>query len=48
MKYEMADLKYVADCVKGLHDRRDQIPKAIPVYGRELTLRHFKARFELV
>jgi len=46
-KYELQDLQYVADCVKALYDRRDQIPKAIPVYGRELTLRHFKARFAL-
>lgn len=47
-KYELEDLQYVADCVKGFYDIRDQIPKAVPVYGRELTLRHFKARFELI
>ena len=47
-KYELQDLQYVADCVKGMYDERDWIPKAIPVYGRELTLRHFKARFKLV
>lgn len=46
-KYEIQDLYYVADCVKELHDRRAEIPRAIPVYGRDLTLRHFKARFEL-
>jgi len=47
MKYEMADLRYVADCVKGLYEKREKIPKAVPVEGRELSLRHFKARFEL-
>ncbi|MBI2109360.1 MAG: tryptophanase [Parcubacteria group bacterium] len=46
-KYELQDLQYVADCVKGLHEQKEKIPKAVPVYGRELTLRHFKARFEL-
>ncbi len=47
MKYEMTDLKYVADCVRELYGRRHDIPKAIPVSGRELSLRHFKARFTL-
>jgi tryptophanase len=47
-KYEIQDLMYVADCVKGLYDQRDSLPKAIPVYGRDLSLRHFKAKFELV
>lgn len=46
-KYEMQDLFYVADCIKGLHDRRDAIPSAVPVWGRDKALRHFKARFEL-
>jgi len=46
-KYEIQDLKYVADCVKGLYDQRKKFPKAIPTYGRNLTLRHFKARFKL-
>lgn len=46
-KYELDDLRYVADCVKGLYDKRDLIPRAVSVYGRELSLRHFKARFEL-
>ncbi|MDP3725940.1 MAG: tryptophanase [bacterium] len=46
-KYEEVDLQYVADCVRGLFERRDQIPRAVPVYGRDLTLRHFKARFKL-
>jgi tyrosine phenol-lyase len=46
-KYEEQDLFYVADCVKELYDRRHELPKAIPIYGRDKTLRHFKARFEL-
>lgn len=45
-KYEMQDLDYVAECIKALHDRKDTIPKAIPTWGREKPLRHFKARFE--
>ncbi|MDO8494617.1 MAG: tryptophanase [Deltaproteobacteria bacterium] len=46
-KYEEQDLNYVADCVAALYERRHAIPRAMPVYGRELTLRHFKARFQL-
>jgi tyrosine phenol-lyase len=47
-KYEIQDLYYVADCIKGLHDRRDALPRAVPTFGRDKTLRHFKSRFELV
>lgn len=46
-KYERDDLYYVADCIKELYDRRHELPKAVPVYGKEKALRHFKARFEL-
>jgi len=46
-KYEAEDLLYVADCVKGLYERRDQIPRAVPISGREMSLRHFKAAFSL-
>ncbi len=46
-KYEMEDLIYVGDCVHELYKRRHLIPKAVPVYGKNLTLRHFKAKFEL-
>jgi len=46
-KYEIQDLYYVADCVKAMHSQRREIPRAVPVFGRDLTLRHFKARFEL-
>jgi len=48
LKYEIEDLYFVADCVKYLHDRRDTIPKAVPIFGQEKALRHMKARFELV
>ncbi|MCI5060605.1 MAG: tryptophanase [Alphaproteobacteria bacterium] len=47
-KYEEQDLKYAAECIKELYDRRHDIPKAVPTFGRDLSLRHFKARFELV
>lgn len=46
-KYERNDLCYVADCITELHAVRDKLPKAVPTYGREKTLRHFKARFDL-
>lgn len=46
-KYEIQDLYYVADCIKGLYERRHEMPRAVCVYGKDLTLRHFKARFEL-
>ena len=46
-KYEIEDLFYCADCIKNLYDKRDQLPRAVCVYGKEKTLRHFKARFEL-
>lgn len=47
-KYEEQDLLYVADCLHELHRLRHRLPRAVPVYGRELSLRHFKARFELM
>lgn len=46
-KYERDDLAYVADCIKGLHDRRHDLPCVTPLFGRDKTLRHFKARFNL-
>lgn len=46
-RYERQDLLYVADCLQALHTRRACFPHAVPVYGRDLMLRHFKARFEL-
>ncbi len=47
LKYEEQDLKYAADCIRGLFDRKDQIPRAIPIHGREKPLRHMSARFRL-
>src|SRR3989344_2602510 len=44
-KYEQNDLYYVADCIKGLFENREKLPRAVPTYGRDKTLRHFKARF---
>lgn len=46
-KYEIQDLFYCADCIKNLYDKRDELPRAVCVYGKEKTLRHFKARFIL-
>lgn len=46
-KYEMDDLHYVADCITALYERRRELPRAIPIVGRELSLRHFKAQFRL-
>jgi tryptophanase len=45
LRYEDADLESVAESLKLLHDRRDRIPGVEITYGRELALRHFKARF---
>lgn len=47
-RYELQDLYYVADCVSQLYQKRDELPRAVPIFGRELALRHFKARFELM
>lgn len=46
-KYEKEDLLYVADCIQGLYAQRHELPRAVPIVGRDLTLRHFKSRFEL-
>lgn len=46
-KYEQQDLQHVADCVGELYRVRHQLPRAIPISGRELSLRHFKAKFAL-
>jgi tryptophanase len=48
LKYEDQDLFFIADCIKNIYDKRDILPSAVPVYGRDKPLRHFKARFELV
>lgn len=46
LRYEDADLASVAEALKLLYDDRDQIPGVEIVYGKELPLRHFKARFK--
>lgn len=48
LRYEREDLDAVAGAVKALHDRRDEIPPVRVTYGRDLPLRHFKARFEFI
>ena len=45
LRYEDQDLFSCVAAVKALYDNRDLIPKVKVTYGRELTLRHFKARF---
>ena len=47
LRYERQDLDAVADAAKALYENRNLIPNAKVVYGKELPLRHFKARFEL-
>lgn len=45
LRYEQQDLQAVVDAVKALYDNRHQIPKIDVTFGRDLPLRHFKARF---
>ena len=45
LRYEKRDLDAVADAVRILHKCRDKIPGVEVTSGRELSLRHFKARF---
>lgn len=45
LRYEEQDLTNTAEAVKVLHDHRERIPGVDVVYGKELPLRHFKARF---
>jgi tryptophanase len=46
LRYEKQDLDSVAEAVKAIYDMRKEIPGVRVVYGKELPLRHFKARFE--
>lgn len=48
LRYEQQDLEHVAESVEVLYNNRDAFPKVKVVYGRDLPLRHFKARFALV
>ncbi|MCR4276907.1 MAG: tryptophanase [Candidatus Roizmanbacteria bacterium] len=45
LRYEDKDLLSAVEAVKALHDNRDLIPKVKVIYGRDLTLRHFKSWF---
>ncbi|UCG30186.1 MAG: tryptophanase [candidate division WOR-3 bacterium] len=46
LRYEKQDLDAVAEAMKILHAHREEIPGVRVTYGRELSLRHFKAKFE--
>ncbi|MCD4658141.1 MAG: hypothetical protein K8S87_11440, partial [Planctomycetes bacterium] len=45
LAYEDQDLFALAEAIKVLHDHRDKIPPVEVIYGKDLTLRHFKSRF---
>jgi tryptophanase len=45
LAYEDRDLMSVVEAAKVLYDNRDRIPAVDVVYGRELSMRHFKSRF---
>ncbi len=45
LRYEETDLRNVAESAYALYKMRNGIPDVAVTYGRELTLRHFKARF---
>ncbi|MBU1179289.1 tryptophanase [Patescibacteria group bacterium] len=46
LRYEKQDLDSVAGAVVELYKNRDKIPGVNVVYGKDLPLRHFKAKFE--
>ncbi|MBU3967952.1 MAG: tryptophanase [Euryarchaeota archaeon] len=46
LRYEKQDLDSVVEAVEFLYEDRDKIPPVRVTYGRELPMRHFKARFE--
>lgn len=46
LRYEKQDLDSVAEAMKALYESRHEIPPVKVTYGKELALRHFKARFE--
>ncbi|MBI2548677.1 tryptophanase [Candidatus Woesearchaeota archaeon] len=45
LRYEHQDLQAVAESVHCLYQARDKIPGVVVTYGKDLPLRHFKARF---
>jgi tryptophanase len=46
LRYERQDLDSVVESVQSLYESRDRIPAVDVTHGRELSLRHFKARFK--
>lgn len=46
LRYERQDLDAVIAAMKVLYEHRQDIPGVKVTYGRDLPLRHFKARFE--
>ena len=46
LRYEQQDLEAAAESIKVLYDYRKQIPSVKAIYGKELSLRHFKAKFK--
>lgn len=46
LRYEKEDLKAAAEATKILSDNKNDIPPVDVVYGRDLSLRHFKAKFK--
>ncbi len=45
--YKDSELAQAVRAVKALYEMRHEIPRAVPIYGRDVPLRHFKARFAL-
>lgn len=46
LRYEHQDLRAAAEAVNCLYQARDKIPGVVVAYGKDLPLRHFKARFQ--
>jgi tryptophanase len=46
LAYEDQDLFALTEAVRILHENRERIPGVSVVHGRDLTLRHFKSRFQ--
>ena len=46
LRYEEQDLESVAEAVKIIYNLRNDIPRVEVTYGRDLPLRHFKAKFK--
>ncbi len=47
LRYEKQDLESVAESAAVLYEKRNLLPKVKVLYGRDLPLRHFKAKFAL-